>query len=366
MGKPLNKSKLAHSANTAIQSVGALLIALILGAVILLLTGANPLGAYGAILKGSVGSVSAFVNTLIQTTPLMFTGLSYLFAAKAGLVNLGMEGQMLFGAMGAAIAGAWDLGLPKFIHLPLAILVGVLAGGLYGLLAGLLKAKFGANEYIVTLMLNYVATLLMSYLANGPLRPETELNGATAPVLETALFTKLVKNRGLTAALFIAVTLSVLVHFFLDRTKPGFEIRAVGRGRLASETAGINIARTTMLTMFISGGLAAMAGVSMALGVNGRYIEGFSPGYGFNGIAVSSLASGNPLMVGVSALVFGALRAGAMVLNMTQRIRPEFADMIQALVVIFVAMPALFQVVKTRAKKPDTEPAKAADKKEAN
>ena len=105
MGKPLNKSKLAHSANTAIQSVGALLIALILGAVILLLTGANPLGAYGAILKGSVGSMSAFINTLIQTTPLMFTGLSYLFAAKAGLVNLGMEGQMLFGA--TAAPGTW-------------------------------------------------------------------------------------------------------------------------------------------------------------------------------------------------------------------------------------------------------------------
>lgn len=210
---------------------------------------------------------------------------------------------MLFGAMGAAIAGAWDLGLPKFIHLPLAILVGVLAGGLYGLLAGLLKAKFGANEYIVTLMLNYVATLLMSYLANGPPAARDRAQrghrpgAGDRPVHQTGQKPgpdggPLHRRHPLGAGAL------------LPRPAPSPALRS-GRwagGGWPPRRRGSTSPGTTMLTMFISGGLAAMAGVSMALGVNGRYIEGFSPGYGFNGIAVSSLASGNPLMVGVSAL----------------------------------------------------------------
>ncbi len=334
--------------STAVKSVISLLIALLIGGVILGVSGYNPLSCYGAIVKGSLLSPSALINTLVQMTPLMFTGLAFAFSSKSGLINLGMEGQMFLGGLAAAVVGGLDLGLPMIIHLPLTILSGMLAGGLYGLLAGLLKAKFGASEFIVTLMLNYVATFLCSYLANGPLREEGSLMAQTKTVLPSAQLPELVGGKNLTIALILGILLCVGIHLFLNKMALGYEIRAVGRNQIASETAGININKVTLTTMFVSGAVAGLAGVSMSLSGNNRFVDGATAGYGFNGVAIASLASHNPLAVILSSFVFGALRTGSLALSMTQRIQPEFADMIQALVILFVAMPALLTGLKIR------------------
>lgn len=249
---------------------------------------------------------------------------------------------MLTGAMAAAVVGAWELPVPSLLHILLAVTAGIAAGGLWGLLTGFLKVRFGANEFIVTIMLNYIAQFLTSYLTNGPLRDETSMISQTKLVSQSALLPKLIKGRGLTIALFLGIFCAAGVWYFMEKTRPGYETRAVGYSPVGAETAGIAIGTVTMRTMFISGAVAAMAGVSMVLGPNERFIDGFSPGYGFNGIAVASLAGTNPLGIIPSALIFGGLRAGSLVLNMTQRIQPEFSDMIQALVIIFVAMPMLF------------------------
>jgi len=349
--KPGKKNVTDASWINSAKSVGALLVALALGALLLTVAGYSPIRAYGAIIKGAVGSKSALINTLVQMVPLLFTGLSFAFASRAGLISLGMEGQMLAGAMAAAVVGAWELPVPAPVHVILAMTAGMLAGGLWGLLTGFLKVKFGANEFIVTIMLNYIAQFLTSYLTNGPLRDETSMISQTRLVSPSALLPKLMKGRGLTIALFLGILCAVGVWFFMEKTRPGYETRAVGYSPVGAETAGIAIGAVTMRTMFISGAIAAMAGVSMVLGPNERFIDGFSPGYGFNGIAVASLAGTNPLGIIPSAFIFGGLRAGSLVLNMTQRIQPEFSDMIQALVIIFVAMPMLFSVRHKAVKK---------------
>lgn len=333
------------------KSLGALFIALCLGALLLAAAGYSPAMAYGAIVKGAVGNKPALINSLIQAVPLIFTGLSFAFASRAGLISLGMEGQMLAGAMAAAVVGAVNAGLPSPVHIALSMLAGIAAGGLWGLLAGFLKVKFGANEFIVTIMLNYVAQFLTSYLTNGPLRDRDSMISQTVLVQKGALLPKLIPGRGLTIALFLGILCAAGVWFYLGRTRSGYETRAVGYSPVAAETAGIHIGSVTMRTMFISGALAAMAGISMVLGPNERFVDGFSPGYGFNGIAVGSLAGMSPLGILPSALIFGGLRAGSLVLNMTQRVQPEFSDMIQALVILFVAMPALFSFGRGAAKK---------------
>lgn len=348
--RPGKKKTTGFGKNSA-KSVGALFVALALGALLLTAAGYSPIRAYGAIVKGAVGSRSALINTLIQMVPLLFTGLSFAFASRAGLISLGMEGQMLTGAMAAAVAGAWELPLPPLIHILFAMTSGIMAGGLWGLLTGYLKVKFGANEFIVTIMLNYIAQFLTSYVTSGPLRDETSMISQTRLVCRSALLPKLIPGRGLTIALLLGIFCAVGVWFFMEKTRPGYETRAVGYSPVGAETAGIPIGAVTMRTMFISGAIAAMAGVSMVLGPNERFIDGFSPGYGFNGIAVAYLAGTSPLGIIPSAFVFGGLRAGSLVLNMTQRIQPEFSDMVQALVIIFVAMPILFTVRSKASKK---------------
>lgn len=334
--------------STAAKSVLSLLVALLIGGIILGLFGYDPLACYGAIVKGSLLTPNSLINTMVQMTPLIFTGLAFAFSSKSGLINLGMEGQMLMGALAAAIVGSTNLGLPSFLHLPLTILAGMVAGGLYGLLAGFLKAKFGASEFIVTLMLNYVAIHFCSYLLNGPLKAKDAQIAQSELVQKTAMLPEFIKGKNLTIALVIGVVLCFLVHLFLNKMALGYEIRAVGRNQLAAETAGISTNKVTLITMFFSGAIAALAGVSLVLGVNDRFVNGAMGGYGFNGIAISALASNNPLAVVLSGFVFGALRAGSLALSMSQRIQPEFADMIQALVILFVAMPALLTGLKIR------------------
>lgn len=327
-------------------SIVSLVIAIVISAIIMAVCGYNPFEAYGAIVKGSFGSQRAIVQTLTQATPLIFTGLAFTLAKKANLINLGAEGQLYLGALAAAVVGMTDLGLPTVIHLPLAVLAGMAAGGIYAGLVGFLKVRFGSNEVIATIMLNSIAIYFVDYLLNGPLLAEGSSVAQTERVLQTAQLPRIFQQYQLTIAIIIAVAACILAKLFMDKTNLGYEIRAVGLNPEAAETAGISKAKVTVVALCISGCIAGLAGASHVLGVDRRLINGFSPDYGFSGISVAALAADSPVGVIFAGIVFGALRAGTMELNRTTSIPVEFVNVIQAMVVILVAAPLLVKEFK--------------------
>ncbi len=333
-----------NSTSTFKLSMISLLLAILISCIIMAVCGYNPFEAFGAILKGAFGNQRGIAQTLTQATPLIFTGLAYTFAKKATLINLGIEGQLYLGAMAAAIVGGLDLGLPSAVHIILTLSSGLLAGGLYAGLVGFLKVRFGSNEVIATIMLNTIAINLTSYLTNYPFAEKGAV-AQTKRIMESAMLPKIFPKYQLTIAIFIAAAACILVKFYIDKTTTGYEIKSVGLNSVAAETAGINIGRIMIISMLISGAIAGLAGASNTMGVDKRFIEGFSPGYGYDGIAVAALAADSPIGVIFSGIVFGALRAGAMVLNRTTKIPTDFINVIQALVVIFVAAPLLVKEV---------------------
>ena len=245
------------------------------------------------------------------------------------------------GALAAAVIGTLDLGLPAMVHIPLTLLGGVIAGALCGALVGFLKVRFGSNEVIVSMMLNSILLYLSSYLVSGPLMAAEGNVAQTERILETAQLPRVFSQYQLTLAFFLAVIACIAVKFFLDRSVLGYEIRCCGYNRLAGETAGVDAGKVILLTLLISGAIGGLAGATHVMGVNRRYIDNFSPGYGFNGIAVSALAAESPIGVIFAGVVFGALTAGSAVLNRTTSIPTDFVDVIQSMVVIFVAAPLL-------------------------
>lgn len=318
----------------------SLFISLVISGIILAACGHNPFFAFGAIFKGSFGSGQAFLQTLIHATPLIFSGLAFNFAMRAGLFNLGMEGQLYCGAMVAAVVGSLNLNLPSGLYTLIALLAGCLAGGLFAALAGVIKAYFGANEVISTLMLNFLALNITSYLVNYPLKAEGPVP-QTNTVSSAALLPKLFPRSQLSTSILIALGVVLFVFLFMRLTVKGYEIQVVGNNPKAAQTAGVSIEAVVMLAMFISGVVAGLGGACHVLGTDRRFVDGFSPGYGFDGIAVAALAANNPLAIPLSALVFGALRSGALMLNMTTNIPTDFISVIQALVVVLVAAPRL-------------------------
>lgn len=344
--------KIRSSKKSLLMSAAAFLVSLLLSALIMLACGFNPLDAYAAILSGSLGSLRGVINTFVQATPLIFTGLAYSFAKKASLINLGVEGQMYMGALGAAIVGTADLGLPLALHLPLAILASFVFGAAYGGIIGVMKVKFGSNEVVAGVMLNTIATCIVGYLLNGPMLAQNSSTTQSERVLETAQLPRLLSQYQLSIAIFIAVAACIFIYWFISRTTFGYELRGVGLNLKAAETAGISVGKVMIIAMCVSGGIAGLAGANQVLGVDRRLINNFSPGYGFNGIAVAALAADNPLGVIVAGTVFGLLTTGATELNRITSVPVEFVDVIQAMVVIFVTAPLLIRdIFHIRSKK---------------
>ena len=224
-------------------SIISLLISIVISAVILAVSGYNPFEAYSAIIAGAFGSLRGIAQTLTQATPLIFTGLAFTLAKKANLINLGVEGQLYMGVLGAAIVGTVDLHLPMVIHLPLAILGGLILGALFGALIGFLKVKFGSNEVVAGVMLNTIATLFVRYLLHGPTLAEGRSVAQTERVVESARLPRIFQSYQLTIAIIIAVIACILVRWFINRTTLGYEIRCVGLNPKAAETAGISIGK---------------------------------------------------------------------------------------------------------------------------
>ncbi|QGP91228.1 Branched-chain amino acid transport system / permease component [Neomoorella glycerini] len=342
---------IAGGLKSLITPVIAIILALILGAAAIALMGLSPLKAYQSLLQGALGSINGIGETLVKATPLIFTGLSFGLAKKGGLINIGAEGQLYLGGLCSVIVGIALKGWPIFIHLPLAIVAGFIGGGLLGLLSGWLKVRFGASEIITTVMLNYVAQYFVSYMVNGPLIEPPGNFPQSPPVAESAQLPIILAGTRLHLGFIIALLAIVAYYVFLWRTSTGYEVRVVGQNPHAAGYAGMNARRDTLLVMFLAGGLGGLAGVGEILGIQHRLFQNFSPGYGFDGIAVSLLGYNTPIGILLAAILFGILRAGGNMMQMMANVPVAIVYVIQAFVIIFVAAEALMRrwQVKRRA-----------------
>jgi simple sugar transport system permease protein len=310
-----------------------------------LVTGKNPVQAYVALLQGAFGDVFSIGETLEVTTPLILTGLAVAFAFRAKMFNIGAEGQFLMGAL----AGTWvgvNLPLPGVLHVLVTLLAGFVVGGLWGGIAGLLKAVRGVNEVISTIMLNFIAIFFINFMVTGPMKEVSDLDiPQTARVLEAARLPKILPPSRLSAGIIIALIAAAVIWWLLWKTTTGYEVRAVGLNPFAAEYAGIRPNYNMFLSMLISGGLAGLGGAIIISGLFLRYQQGFEPGYGFTAIAVSLVGGNNPPGVVAAALLFAVLNVGARGMQNVAGVPQDTVLIIQALVIFFVAAPQIVRAL---------------------
>jgi simple sugar transport system permease protein len=316
----------------------AVLVAFVVGGVLILVTGHEPITAYRAMLEGAFSGKRAIAETLIYTAPLLLGGLAFAVAYRASLFNIGIEGQLVVGGLAAGIVGAWDLGLPTALHLPLALLAAAAAGGLWGAIPGALRAWTGAHEVITTIMLNYLAFRLVNYTIQklGKWLPVDNQFQATNKALPTARLPIILEGTRLHAGILIGLAAAVLLWYLMFRTAFGFKLRTVGLSRGAADYAGISWRGVFVLAMLLSGVLAGLAGAGEALGLHGRHYAN-PPGYGFTAIAVGLVGRNHPLAIIPSALLFGALSAGAPAMQAEAAVSKEIVLVLQGLVILAVA-----------------------------
>ena len=329
--------------------LAAVFMALVIGAVIMMATSVAPatiLRSFVAMADGSVGSINAISETLTASIPLVLAGLGIGLAFRAGLFNIGAEGQMVIGGLAAAIASFSITGLPMAVHMPLVLIIGLVFGGIYAAIAGFLRAATGAHEVISTIMLNLISFRLLDYLLRQPfIQKEGRSDPISKAVLDTAELPRLLSfidpNLRLHLGLFLMLGAVALVYWLLFRSKLGFAFRISGENPDAARYAGIRAGMTIVIAMAIAGGLAGLAGAAQVTGVLGRATPGFTAGIGFDAIAVALLGRSHPVGILLAGILFGALEAGGRQMQVDAGVSIDMISIIQALIIIFVAAPLL-------------------------
>lgn len=331
----------------------AVVIALILGAATMLATGVNlpTIGeSFVALFVGSFGSTYAVSETLTAAAPLTLAGLGLALGFRAGLFNIGAEGQLVLGGIAAVAVGFMVTGLPIYVHLPLALLAGMIVGGLWASIAGWLKAATGAHEVITTIMLNFVAYRLSDYLLrNPPIQKAGRTDPISEFVLPSAQLPKLLTWYDPTLRVHFGIVIVLVavavVYWLLFRTTVGFEFRASGANPDAARYAGMHSGLIIVLAMATAGALAGLAGANQILGVLNRASPNFSGGAGFDAIAVALLGRSHPVGVLLAGILFGALQAGGRQMQVSAGVRIDLIAIIQALIIVFIAAPMLIQAI---------------------
>jgi general nucleoside transport system permease protein len=330
----------------------AILTAVIIGGIIIWFVGGDPFLAYKGLIQGSMGSTKALSETAVWATPYIFAGLAVALAFKGGLFNIGAEGQLAVGAVFSALIGyalpEWlGFDLPGYIHLPLAIFVGMIMGGVWAGIVGALKAYTGGHEVINTIMMNYIALNTTSYLLNGVMKDRSPTNviARTPLIAESARMPAIFEGLRVHWGFVLALLVAFFIWWLLNKTTLGFEIRTVGLNPDAAKYAGINVKRTIILTMLFSGMLAGLAGSIEVTGLNYRHELGFSIGYGYDAIAIALLGRSHPLGVVLAAFLFAAMRNGATRMQFLTQLPVDLISMIQALILLFVAADAIIRYI---------------------
>jgi len=338
----------------------AILTAVIVGGIIIKIVGGDPILAYKGLIEGSFGSpkiglaksLKAMSETAVWATPYIFAGLAVALAFKGGLFNIGAEGQLALGAVFSALVGyalpEWlGFDIPIYIHLPLTILAGVLMGAFWAGIVGALKAYTGGHEVINTIMMNYIALNTASFLLNGVMKDRSPMNvSARTPLIaESARLPPLFEGFRVHWGFILAILVAFLVWWLLNKTTLGFEIRTVGSNPDAAKYAGINVKRTIVLTMALSGMLAGLAGAIEVTGLNYRHELGFSIGYGYDAIAIALLGKSHPLGVILASILFAAMRNGATRMQFLTQLPSDLISILQALILLFVAADAIVRFI---------------------
>ena len=338
----------------------AVVFALLVGAIVIILIGENPIDVYKLLFGHAIGNRDGWGNVLFRATPLIFTGLTVAFAFRCGLFNIGGEGQMYIGTFLATWVGFTFTDLPAFILIPLCILTAAAGGALWAAVPGILKAKTGVHEVIVTIMMNWIAASLTFFLVLKFKAPPTEAMIAagvkqmiphTSEIAEAARLPRLYTifkflnidfpaYNQVNISFFIAIGVAILAYYILWKTNLGYEIRAVGYSPLAAEYGGISVAKNIILAMMISGAFAGLVGTNEVMGFKYRWRQELFTGLGFNGIAVALLGKNHPLGVVLAAILFGILNYGGAIVNIFTegRIPRELIMVLQAVIVIFVVI----------------------------
>jgi len=338
----------------------AVIIALLVGAIVIILIGENPIFVYKTLFSYAIGNRDGWGNVLFRATPLIFTGLAVAFAFRCGLFNIGGEGQVYIGSFLATWVGFTFTNLPAFILIPLCILSAAAGGALWAAVPGILKAKMGVHEVIITIMMNWIAASLTFFLVLKFKEPATEAMKAigvkqmiphTSEIAEAARLPRLYpilqffnidfpSHNQVNVSFFIAIGVAILVYYILWKTNLGYEIRAVGYSSLAAEYGGISVAKNIILAMMISGAFAGLVGTNEVMGYKYRWRPELFTGLGFNGIAVALLGKNHPLGVVLAAILFGILNYGGAIVNIFTegRIPRELIMVLQAVIVIFVVI----------------------------
>ncbi|AMW98547.1 ABC transporter permease [Rummeliibacillus sp. G93] len=334
----------------------SIVLGLIIGAIVMLISGFNPVDGYIALWNGVFGSSYNMGETVRQITPYVFAGLAVAFAFRTGLFNIGVEGQLIVGWLAAAYVGsAFDL--PKIIHLPLALLAAAAAGALWAFIPGLLKAKLQVHEVIVTIMMNYialhVANATISALSDGGDKTEKIHDSAS---LRSPFFESLTDYSRLHWGFLIALIAVLIMWFILEKTTQGYELKSVGFNQNASEYAGMNVSKNIILAMVISGAFAGLGGAMEGLGTFGNITKmtGFT-GIGFDGIAVALLGANQPFGVLLGAILFGGLKNGGLNMPNEAGIPVEIVSIVIALIIFFVASGYIIRVGLDRLSKKKKE-----------
>jgi general nucleoside transport system permease protein len=336
----------------------AIIAAFAVGALVILLIGDDPLYTYQLLIGSALSWPDGIGYTLFYATPLVFTGLAVAVSLRCGLLNIGAEGQLTVAAFATAWTGITFGNLPAWILIPLASVAAIAAGAVWAAVPGILKAKFGSHEVINTIMMNFIAAGVASALTQSYFKEPGDAILQTRPISAAAhiprlgqLFSFIPERIPTNVAFVVALLACVFVYLFLWRTKWGYEIRATGENPKAAEYGGVSVRKQIVLAMAVSGGLAGMVAINEVLGYRYRYYQGFSPQYGFTGIAVALLGRNHPAGVLLAAIFFGALTRGGLFVDIfTENVSKDLVLVLQALVILFVAAEALFrgQLVKRR------------------
>jgi ABC-type uncharacterized transport system permease subunit len=313
----------------------AVAIAIIVGAVLVMAVGQNPVYVYATLIDGGLVGWPNFSVALQLTTPLIFTGLAVAMAFRAGLWNIGAEGQMLMGGLAAGIVG-YAIPLPMYLHIPACVIVAFLGGAFWASVPAILRVYLGVNELVVCLMMNPIALLLTGYISARVLKAPGPTN-KLPDILETAVLPNFSLFSQLNAGIFIALACCLVVLFVNSATVRGFEWKIIGLSPRFAHYGGVSVRKNALAVFLVSGGIAGLAGAEQVLGVYKAYYDNFSPGYGFDGIAVAMLAGNNPIGVIFAAFLFGALNGGSSVLQMMTGVSKYLVQVLQFIIVLVLA-----------------------------
>lgn len=363
---------MAAQKNSFSVALFSVLFGLIVGAVIMLVFGYNPISGYAALLGSAFGSMQDIGGVLTQMTPLILTALGFAVAQTAGFFNIGLSGQALAGWVGSVWYALSFPDMPAYLMMPSAILLGIGLGAIAGAIPGWLRAQFGASEVIVTIMMNYILLFLGNNILQNTMSKSikesaetTKQVGANAS-LQMKWLTDLTQGSSISAGIFIALIMIVVIWFVMIKTTLGFEIRAVGLNADAAKYAGMSAKRNAVIAMAISGGLAGLAGTIEGLG---NYLNFFtqngSPAIGFDGMAVALLGSGSYLGILASAAIFSVLKIGGLGMPMSSGVPFELVDIVTASIIFFVGAKYLIQLIQKRVHEMDEKAAQAAAVKKA-